>query len=95
MSDGFMCRAAMRAREFWDFVDKRQIDAHFVTIITLLATIKITDWAMDFARHGDRPGIEVAAIIAAVVAPWSALQAAVIKFVFETRTKSFTNETRP
>lgn len=74
----------------WDWIDRRQIDAHAISVIILYGTIKITAWAMHYANNADRPGLEVAAIIAAVMTPWSALQAAAIKFVFETRTKSFT-----
>ena len=88
---GWLCIVALRASQFFDWIDKRQIDAQAVSAIILYGSIKITAWAMDFAHTGDRPGLEVAAIIAAVVTPWSALQAAAIKFIFETRTKSFTN----
>lgn len=86
---GFWCKVALRFSEFWDWVDARQIDAHVVSALTLYGTVKISLWAMAFAEHGDRPGLEVAAIIAAVSTPWAALQAAVIKFVFEARTTSF------
>lgn len=86
---GWLCWLAWRASQAWDWIDRRQVDAHVISAVVLYGSIKITGWAMDFAHHGDRPGIEVAAIIAAVVTPWSALQAAAIKFVFETRTKSF------
>jgi hypothetical protein len=86
---GWLCWVAARASQAWDWVDRRQIDAHLISAIVLWGTIKITSWAMHFASEGDRPGIEVAAIIGAVMIPWSALQAAAIKFIFETRTKSF------
>lgn len=86
---GLLCRVALRAGQFWDFIDRRQIDAHLVNAITLYGTIKITSWAMSFAEHGDRPGIEVAAILAAVSAPWALLQSAMVKFVFDARKGSF------
>jgi hypothetical protein len=86
---GWLCWVAARASQAWDWVDRRQIDAHVVSIVVLLGSIRITSWAMQFAEEGNRPGIEVAAIIGAVMIPWSALQAAAIKFTFETRTKSF------
>ena len=88
--DGWLCWLAARCSQGWDWIDKRQIDAHIVSAIVLYGTIKITHWAMRFAEHGDRPGIEVAAIIGAVMIPWSALQAAAIKFVFDTRRGTFT-----
>ncbi len=70
----------------WDWIDDRDIDKHIVSIAVLLGTIKVTMWAMGFASSSPRPGIEVAAIIAAVTAPFMALQAAAIKFYFEART---------
>lgn len=90
---GWLCWLAARASQGWDWIDRRQIDAHIVSTIVLIGTIRITNWAIHFASEGDRPGIEVAAIISAVMIPWSALQAAAIKFTFETRTKSF--ESKP
>jgi hypothetical protein len=86
---GWLCWVAARASQAWDWVDRRQIDAHVVNAVTLCGTINITTWAMKFAEHGDRPGIEVAAIIAAVTAPWAALQAAMVRFVFDARKTSF------
>lgn len=86
---GWLCWVAARASDAWDWIDKRQIDAHVVSAIVLWGTLKITSWAMRFADQADRPGIEVAAIIGAVMVPWSALQAAAIKFVFDTRKESF------
>lgn len=86
---GFWCRTVHHLSQFWDWVDERQIDAHAVNAITMYGTVKITTWAMRFAENGDRPGIEVAAIIAAVSGPWAVLQAALVKFVFEARKGSF------
>lgn len=79
------CWAAQRASEFWDWVDKRDLDKHAVSLLILFGTVKITVWAMHFAEHGDRPGLEVAAIIGAVVAPYMALQAAAVAFYFKAR----------
>lgn len=93
MIERITCWIARRASETWDFVDRRQIDAHVVSAIVLWGTIKITAWAMRFAEHAERPGIEVAAIIGAVMVPWSALQAAAITFVFRARQSSF--ESKP
>ena len=70
----------------WDWVDKRQIDKHALTMGVFWSTVKLTEWAMVFAAaHADKPGIEIAAIIAAVTAPYMALQAAAIKYYFEAR----------
>lgn len=87
---GWLCITARRAADFWDWVDRRQLDAHVISAIILYGSIVITEWAMQFAKHGDRPGIEIAAIIGAVVGPWSVLQGAAIKFHFEARQRDFT-----
>lgn len=87
---GPLCWLALRAGQFWDFIDKRQIDAHVYSCAILYGTVKITEWCMEYASlmHG-RPGLEVAAVIGAILAPWSALQAAAIKFLFDARSGSF------
>lgn len=72
--------------KLWDWVDKRDIDKHVVTLAVLWGTKVLTDWAMMFAAlHAAKPGLEIAAIIAAVTAPYMALQAAAIGFYFNTR----------
>ena len=66
-------------KAFIAWVDKR----HFVSIRASLLlmicwmTWEVTKWSFDFARTSDLPGIERAAVIAAVTAPFCALQAAV------------------
>lgn len=82
---GWLCWVALRAAQFWDFIDKRDIDKHAISMAILYGTVKITTWAMHFAEDGNRPGIEVAAIIGAVAAPYMALQAAAIKWYFDAR----------
>jgi hypothetical protein len=73
----------------WDFIDKRDIDKHAVSVAILWGTHSIVSWAMAYANaNAARPGIEVAAIIAAVGAPYMALQAAAISFYFRARTTS-------
>jgi len=69
----------------WDWVDNRDIDKHLVSIATFYGTVRITEWSIHFASTSTRPGLEVAAIIAAVCAPYMALQAAAIKWYFESR----------
>lgn len=74
----------------WDWIDRRQIDAYAVSLVILYGTVDIMRWAMRFAElHPDKSGLEVAAIIAAIVTPYSALQAAAIKFLFEARKGTF------
>lgn len=78
------CRMARYASLLWDWVDKRQIDAHVASAVILIGTVKIAEWAMTFVDlHPDKPGLEVAAIIGAVMVPWSALQGFAVKFIFE------------
>jgi hypothetical protein len=76
----------MNLTRIWDWIDKRDIDKHVVSIVVLWGTKILTSWAMTFATaHADKPGLEIAAIIAAVTAPYMALQAAAIKFYFDSR----------
>lgn len=73
----------------WDFVDNREIDKHAVSLVVLYGTMIVTQWAMRFAETQSalgRSGVEIAAIIAAVLGPYSILQAAAIKFYFDNRT---------
>ncbi len=71
---------------FWEWVDKRDIDKHAVSLAILLGTIKVTAWAMEFAEtHTEKTGVEAAAIIAAVAAPYMAMQAAALSFYFKAR----------
>lgn len=74
------------ASRFWDWIDQRQVDKHAVAAAVLAGTIVITRWAMHYAElHAERPGLDTAAVIAAVLAPYMALQGAAIKFYFEAR----------
>lgn len=76
----------LRLGRLWDWIDRRDIDKHVVTICILWGTKILTDWAMVFAvTNAARPGLEVAAIIAAVTAPYMALQASAIAFYFNSR----------
>lgn len=75
--------------DLWDWIDKRDIDKHIVILYILYGTKILTDWAMLFSiTNAARPGIEVAAIIAAVTGPYMGLQAAAIKWYFESRPTS-------
>lgn len=74
------------ATDLWDWIDKRDIDKHVVSVVIMLGTIKILEWATGYAdRHADKSGLEVAAVMAAVLAPYMALQAAAISFYFKSR----------
>lgn len=76
---------AGRFSAFFDWVDERDVDKHAVSVIILSGTIQLTLWAEHFAENGNRPGLEVAAIIAAVFAPYMVLQTAAINWYFKAR----------
>lgn len=86
---GWWSILSARAGAFWNFIDRRQIDAYAVSVIILYGTVDVMRWAMHFAEAGNRPGLEVAAIVGAITGPYSLLQAAAIKFLFEARKGSF------
>lgn len=81
-----LCWAAIRASETWDWIDKRQVFERLVCLAILYGTVIISRWAMNYAEtHQEKTGVEAAAIIAAVAAPYMALQAAAIAFMFRAR----------
>ena len=71
---------------WWDFLDERSIHKRLVSFAILLGTVFVTMWATRYADASTRPGLEVAAIIVAVLAPYMALQSAGLKYFFEART---------
>ena len=81
-----LCQIALRAQQFWDWIDKRDIDKHVASVAILIGTGLVTTWAMGYAETAERPGLEVAAIIAAVLAPYMALQAGALAWYFKART---------
>lgn len=83
---GFWCILALRMRDFWDWVDKRDIDKQAVCVVILIGTWRITEWLFAFVEaHMDKSGVELAAVVAAITVPWMALQAAVVSFYFRAR----------
>jgi hypothetical protein len=83
---GWLCWIAARLADFWDFIDKRDIDKHAVSVMILLGTWRITEWLFQFVEsHMDKSGVELAAVVAAITVPWTALQAAAISFYFKAR----------
>ncbi|HVA19015.1 MAG TPA: hypothetical protein VMU55_02445 [Solirubrobacteraceae bacterium] len=85
--DGLWHTVALRLSQTWDFVDRRDIDKHLVSLFIMLGTVKLTAWAMRFAGapHPGMSGTDMAAIIASVTGPYMALQAAAIGFYFNSR----------
>ncbi len=93
---GWLCWLAARCSDAWDWIDKRQIDAYAISLAILYGTVIITGWAMDFVdAHPEVDGMKAAAVIVAIMGPWSALQAVAIKFLFEARSRSFYNTNEP
>jgi hypothetical protein len=100
-ADSAPCWIARRASEFWDFIDRRDIDKHTTSLAILLAmfegTLRLTKWGtalvdqwMTAATNGHPvPGTEVAMVVGAVLAPWSLLVSvvvtAVVGFYFKAR----------
>lgn len=83
---GILCWIALRLADLWDFIDKRDIDKHAISAVVLWYSFRITEWAMHFiAAHPDKSVVESAAVIAAVMGPWSAVQAGAIAWVFKAR----------
>jgi len=62
---------------FLDFLDARMVMRRFAFVLVLAMTWRALDWTMSFAATSTRPGMDVAAIIAAVWAPLSTLQGAI------------------
>lgn len=83
---GWLCWVALRLTDLWDWIDNRDLDKHAVSITILIGTANVTSWAFQFAEtHMDKSGAELALVIAAVTAPYMALQAAAISFYFKAR----------
>ncbi len=84
---GFLYGLALRASQAWDWIDQRDIDKHIMAWAVFVMTYYIVFWSLEYIwAHPDKPGLEVGAIIAAVMVPWAPVQAAVIKWYFEART---------
>ena len=85
---GFWCTIALRFSQMWDFIDARDIDKHSLSLSVFGMTIYIVFWMLEFIwAHPDKPGLEVAAIVAAIMVPWNGVQAAAIKWYFEARSE--------
>lgn len=69
----------------WQFIDDRQIDAHVLTGLIAWGTWRLMTWATHFAEVSARPGMEVAAIVGAILVPWGAVQGFALKFYFDAR----------
>lgn len=89
---GFWCAIARRFSDVWDFIDDRDIDKHAtaaaIILFFMMETVNLTRWGqqayhawLDAAKAGHAiAGVEVAAVLAAVLGPWSLLTGAVLSF---------------
>ncbi len=71
---------------FWEFVDKRQIDVHLMAWAVFSLGSYVSFWAMEFVwAHPDKPGLEVAAIVGAIMLPITPMVAKVVDWYFKAR----------
>jgi hypothetical protein len=83
---GFWCRAAKRASDFWEFIDKRQIDVHLMAWSAFSMTGYVVYWSMEFVwAHPDKPGLEVGAIVGALMLPITPVMAKIVDLYFKAR----------
>lgn len=77
------------SRTFWDWVEHHHIDSLAVIVVTLFLTWDVIQWAMAFAdEHYSVEGVQIAAIIGAVLTPWGLMQAALFKFYADLKGKN-------
>jgi len=76
---------------FWNWIDARDIDKHAMSWAVFGITCYMLYWTMEFIwAHPEKPGLEIGAIIAALMVPWTPVQAAVIRWYFAARTNGRT-----
>ena len=81
--------AAQSSKTFWMWVERHHVDSLAILVITLWLTIRVVEWAMDFAdSHSDGAGGNTALIIGAVLGPWGLLQGALFKFYSDSKTRT-------
>lgn len=69
----------------WVFIDERGIVRRSVLGVAIWMTWRVSVWAMGFAEHSARPGLDVAAIIAAVSAPITLFAGSAFRGYLESR----------
>lgn len=71
---------------WWTFVDERGIVRRTVLGVAIWMTWRVSVWAMGYAETSPRPGVDIAAIIAAVTAPVTLFAGAIFRAYTESRT---------
>lgn len=80
-----LCKVAEYAGLFWDFIDKRDIDKHaMVWFITGISAYMVF-WIFEFIWENPKSGVDIGVIVAAIMVPWTPVQAAAIKWYFDAR----------
>lgn len=81
---------AVASRTLWDWVERHHVDALAVIIVTLVLTVQVITWAMDFAdEHYSEEGLHIAAIIGAVLTPWGITQSFLFKFYADLKNRDY------
>jgi len=80
-----MLKADETSQRFWAWVDERAIVRRISLVAAIAMTWHASQWAMSFAEMSERPGMDVAAIIAAVTAPAMAFGGYIFKWYVEGR----------
>ncbi len=69
----------------WDWIDSRGIVRRIVLGIAMWMTWRVSVWGMAYANSSTLPGVEQAAVIAAVTAPITRFAGAVFKAYLDAR----------
>ena len=78
-----------------DFIDQRAVVRRVAFFVVLAITISTILWSREFASTSPRPGMEVAAILAAIWGPLTALQGAIFTFYNTGRTAATSQSPTP
>lgn len=70
---------------FWTWIDERGIIRRVVLGTAIWMTWDVSQWAMHYVEQSTRPGIDLAAIIAAVTGPVTVFGGFVFKAYIESR----------
>jgi hypothetical protein len=70
---------------FYDWIDERGVIRRIVLGIAIWMTWEVSQWAMAFVACSQRPGIDLAAIIAAVTGPVTLFGGYVFKAYIDSR----------
>lgn len=77
------------SRTFWGWAEHHHIDSLAVIVVTLWLTIDVIQWAMAYAdEHYEIEGMQIAAIIGAVLTPWGLMQTALFAFYANLKAKA-------